>query len=107
MRNIVANNAADRKLSVFKTLIRRKEFVSSAANRLDHIEFKAMIDFGPQATDMAFDHAGLRIEMNAPHVFEEHPPREHPIRVAHEILEQAKFLRQQVDALARAQNAAL
>src|SRR6266851_5828568 len=107
IRKRVANNAADRKLSVLNTLVGRKEFISGAADGLNHIELEAMIDFAAQPADVAFDDAGLRIEMDAPHVFQQHPPRKHPIWVAHEILQQAKFLRQQFDVLARAQNGSL
>src|SRR6266852_7530569 len=89
IRKRVANSAADRKLSVLNTLVGRKKFISGAADCLNHVEFKAMIDFTAQPADVAFDHAGLRIEMDAPHVLQQHAPREHPIGVAHEILQQA------------------
>src|SRR6202789_4527490 len=106
-RNRPANSAADRKLSVLKTLIGRKEFISGPADRLNDIELEAMIHFGAQTADVAFDDAGLRIEMDAPHIFQQHPPREHAIRIAHEVLEQAKLLRQQLDVLAGAHDGAL
>src|SRR5258708_10904051 len=102
IRKRVANSAADRKLSVLNTLVWRKEFISGAADGLNHIELKAVIDLTAQPADVAFDDAGLRIEMDAPHVFQQHAPREHPARIAHEILQQAKFLRQQFDILAGA-----
>src|SRR5713226_592205 len=104
IRKRVANSAADRKLSVLNTLVGRNEFISGAADRLNHIEFKAMIEFAAQPADVAFDNAGLRIEMDAPDVFQNHAPRKHAIRVAHEILQQAKFLRQQFDVLAGTQD---
>src|SRR5882757_9397905 len=107
IRNRVANSAAERKLSVLKTLVGRKESVSGTANRLNHVEFEAMIDLTAQPADVAFDDAGLRIEMDAPHVLQQHAPREHPIRVAHEILQQAELLRQQFDVLSRAQHGSL
>src|ERR1700736_668246 len=100
----VANSAADRKLSVLNTLVGRKKFISGATNGLDHIEFKTMIDFAAQPADVAFDDAGLGIEMDAPHVFQQPSWRKHPIRVTHEILQQAKFLRQQFNVLAGAQD---
>src|ERR1700734_232203 len=106
-RNSVANSAADRKLSVLKTLAWRKEFVPIAAQRLNHIEVEAMIDFRTQSADVAFDDAGLRIEMDAPDILQQHPSREYAIRIAHEVLQQAKFLRQQIDRLARAHHGAL
>src|ERR1700679_113621 len=99
-RNRLANSAADRKLSVLETLVGRKGFVSGPADRLDRVELEAMIQFSAQPADVALDDAGLRIEMDAPHVFQQHPPREHAIRIAHEVLEQAKLLRQQLDVLA-------
>src|ERR1700684_27281 len=68
IRNSVANSAADRKLSVLKTLAWRKELVSVAAQRLNHIEVEAMIDICAQSADMAFHDAGFRIEVNAPDV---------------------------------------
>src|SRR5580698_5956086 len=101
-RKRVANSAADRKLSVLKILVGRKELVPGSADRLNDVEFEAMIHLGAQAADVAFDDAGLRIEMNAPDVLQQHPPREHAVRIAHEVLEQAKFLRQQFDVLAGA-----
>src|ERR1700730_8635834 len=106
-RKRVANRVADRKLSVLNTLVGRKKFIPGAADRLNHVEFEALIDFTAQPADMAFDDAGLRIEMNAPHVLQQHPPRQHPILVAHEILEQPKFLRQQFNVLAGAQDGPL
>jgi len=69
----LANSAADRKLSVLNTLVGRKEFISGAANGLNYVEFKAMIDFTAHPADVAFDDAGLRIEMDAPYVFQQHP----------------------------------
>src|SRR6267142_4981394 len=99
----VAKSAAERKLSVLNTRVScpinyslaapclfvwRKESVSGAADGLDHIEFKALIDFTAQPADVAFDDAGLRIEMDAPHAFQQHAPRQHPIRVAHEVFQQ-------------------
>src|SRR6266446_10037076 len=107
IRKRVANSAADRKLSVLNTLVGRKEFISGAADRLNHVEFKAMIDFAAQPADVAFDHAGLRIEMNSPHIFQQHAPREHPIRISREILQQAKFLRQQLNVLPGAHDGSL
>src|SRR3984957_8418374 len=102
IRNSVANSAAERKLSVLRTLTGRKKFIPGAADGLNDIEFKAVIDFGPQTADVALDDAGLRIEVNAPDVFQQHAPCEHAIRIAHQIFEQTKFLRQQLDVLARA-----
>src|SRR5260370_7957147 len=81
IRKRVANSAADRKLSVLNTLGGRKEFVSGAANCLNHIEFKAMVDFPAQPADVAFDDAGLRIEMYPPNCFPPHPPLHTPTPV--------------------------
>jgi hypothetical protein len=47
IRNSVANSAAERKLSVLRTLTGRKKFIPGAANGLNDIEFKPLIDFGP------------------------------------------------------------
>src|SRR6202166_1959486 len=107
IRKRVAKSVADRKLSVLNTLVGRKEFVSGAANGLNHVEFKAMIDFTAQPADVAFDDAGLRIEMDAPYVFQQHPSRKHPIRITHEIFQQAKFLRQQFNVLSGAHDGSL
>src|SRR5579863_1878510 len=106
-RNSVANSAADRKLSVLKTLAWRKKLVSVAAQRLNHVEVEAMIDFRAQSADVAFYHAGLWIEMDAPDILQQHPASEYAIRIAHEVLQQAKFLGQQIDRFARAQHGAL
>src|ERR1700722_10548664 len=92
-KNSVANSAAERKLSVLRTLTGRKKFVPGAADGLNDVEFKPVVDLGPQSADMALDHAGLRIEMDAPNVLQQHAPREHAIWISHEVLEQAKFLR--------------
>src|SRR5258707_9073028 len=72
IRKRVANSAADRKLSVLNTLVGRKELISGAANGLDYVEFKTMIDLTAQPADVAFDDAGLRIEMDTPHVLQQH-----------------------------------
>src|ERR1700722_10503270 len=107
IRKRVANSVADRKLSVLNTLVGRKKFISGAADRLNHIEFEALIEFTAQPADMAFNDAGLRIEMDAPYVLQQHPPRQHPVLVAHEIFEQPKFLRQHFNVLAGAQHGPL
>src|SRR6266850_7206416 len=76
IRKSVANSAAERKLSVLNTLVGRKELVSGTANGLNHIEFKTVIDLAAQPADVALDDAGPGIEMDTPHVFQQHPPRQ-------------------------------
>src|SRR5215471_358640 len=68
MRNRVANNAAERKLSDLRILVGRKESVSGAAHGLNHVALEPLIDFCTQPADVTFHHAGLRIEMDAPHI---------------------------------------
>src|SRR5271168_648956 len=70
-RKRVANSAADRKLSVLKILVGRKKLVPGPANRLNDVELEAMIHLGAQPADVAFDDAGLRIEMYTPHVLQQ------------------------------------
>src|SRR5258708_6570040 len=94
IRNKDANSAADRKHSDLRTLVGRKEFISRPAHRLNDVEIETMIEFGAQAPDVAFDDAGLRVEMDTPDVFQQHAPREHAIWIAREIFQQPKLLRQ-------------
>src|ERR1700754_3767572 len=82
-RNSAVNNAARRKLSVRKILVLRKQLVSRAADRLDRIDFRALIELGAQPADMALHDTGLRIEVNVPHVLEQHRARDDAIGVAH------------------------
>ena len=61
------------------------------------IGIRAMIELGAQPADVALHDAGLRIEVNVPHVLEQHAARDDAIGIAHQILEQTKLLRQQLD----------
>src|SRR6266481_7482218 len=80
-----------------RTLIRCKQLIPNPAHRLNGIGFKTMIEPRPQAADVTFDHARARIEMDVPDILQQHLPGNHPIRVPHQVFEQAELLRQQVD----------
>src|SRR3954465_4401801 len=92
--NRSAQNAASRKLAALSSLLGRTEAVSRAANGLDQVGS----DLGAQPAHVGLDHAGLRIEMEVPHLLEQHCARHHAPGVAQEVLEQLEFLRLEIDA---------
>src|SRR5579864_8834902 len=97
-----AKISVSRKLQVRKSLVGRTDRISRAANRMDELDRKALVDFHPEAAQMGFDDVGLRVEMIVPDIFEKHRPGHDLSGVPHQIFEQAEFARLQGDRLAGA-----
>src|SRR5580692_129538 len=55
------------------------------------------VDLFPQIADVDIDDVGLEREMILPDLLQQHGPRDDPSGMAQEILQQAKFARQQID----------
>src|ERR1700728_4603411 len=99
VRNSSANNAARRNISALNILIEFNESISDAPHGLYGINVAAGIEARPEPAHMAFDDAGVGIEMNVPDILEQHFPGHGTIDVANQVLEEPKFLRQQIDWL--------
>ena len=66
---------------------------------MNELRVEAPIDFAAKSADMGLHHAGLRIEMKLPDVFEQHGSRDDAACVPHEVFQKLEFLRLQVDAM--------
>src|ERR1700690_1200974 len=93
----VAYMSARRKLEVRKTLYRNTKRISDAAQRMNQWYRLAAINLATQAAYVRFHDSRVRFEMNVPDVFEQHGPRHRLIRMLHQVFEQPKFARQQLD----------
>src|SRR5262245_38469598 len=99
---IAANMSGRRKLAVLASLSIFTQAVTDAADRAQQLRAESPVDLGAQAADMGFDHAGLRVEMEIPHILEQHGAGDDAAVAAHQIFEQAEFLRLKIDRLAGA-----
>src|SRR5262245_12707259 len=72
-------------------------YISCAANRIDHFTGERFVDFRPQPTDMNFHDVSSWIEVKIPDPFEQHGLGDDATWVAHEIFEHFEFLRLQLD----------
>src|SRR5882757_2034198 len=91
-RNKNANSAARRKTSDLMTLIGRKQSISDASHGLNGIDGETVVELRPQAAEVAFNDAGVRIKMNFPHILEKHLAGDETIGVSHHVFQQAKLL---------------
>src|SRR6185437_5812273 len=97
-RNSNANNTAWRKISDLMILIGRKQSVPHAADGLNGVDREACVEAPAQSADMAFHHVGVRVEIDVPHLLQQHLAGHDAIRVSEQILHEPKFLRKQLDA---------
>src|SRR5258708_4949176 len=94
---IVAYMSARRKLEVRNTLYRNTKCIAGTAQGVNQRDRLAAIDLASQAADVRFHHRGIRLEMNIPDVFQQHGARHRLLGVFHQVFEQAKLARQQLD----------
>ena len=74
--------------------------IARATHGLQHRMIEIFIDFAAQAADLYVDDIGLRVEVIIPHIFQQHSARDHLSGVTHEVFQQAKLARLQINALA-------
>src|SRR4051812_8507861 len=87
-----AKIAVSRKPSVLRNL-RRTEQVSGAAHSVDHGLGERPVHLCSNTAHMRFHDIGARIEMELPHIFEEHGSRDHLASMPCEIFQNPKLLR--------------
>src|SRR6202035_3095391 len=103
---IVAYISARRKLEVRNNLYRNTKCIAGAAQGVNQRDRFTSIDLASQAADMSFHHRGIRFEMNIPDVFQQHGACHRLLGVSHQVLEQTKLTRQQLDRRAAANDSA-
>src|SRR5215467_15826670 len=81
-------------------LARSTETISDAADRVDQRIGLLIIDLAAHASDIDVDDIGGGIEMQIPDMLQQHRARHHAALVAHQILQELEFPRQQRDLLA-------
>src|SRR5579859_4658761 len=90
-------SSVSRKLEVRKNLAGRTKAISRAAHRVDQLRPAVPGDLPAQPADMAFDDIGMRVEMQVPDIFQEHGARHDLAGMPHQIFEQPKLARLQLD----------
>src|SRR5882757_10805143 len=103
---IVAYISARRKLEVRNNLYRNTECIAGAAQGVNQRDRFTAIDLASQAADMSLHDRGIRFEMNIPDVFQQHGARHRLLGVFHQVFEQPKLARQQLDGGAAANDGA-
>src|SRR5258708_7122846 len=83
-----------------RVLVRSTETVPHAANRVDQRIGLLAVDLAAHTSDIDIDDVGRGIEMKVPDVLQQHGPGYDAAFVAHQILQQLKFLGQKQDVLA-------
>src|SRR5882724_9738996 len=92
--------SASLKVDDFRVLVRSTETVPGAAHGVDQRIGLLAVDLAAHPPDIDVDDIGRRIEMQIPDVLQQHGAGYDAAFVAHEILKQLKFPRQQRDVLA-------
>src|SRR5437899_2984305 len=78
-----------------RVLLRSTEAKSDAANGMDQRIGLAAVDLPANTADIDINDIGRGIEMQIPHVLEEHRSRNHLTDIARQIFQQLKLARQQ------------
>src|ERR1700722_1038636 len=76
--------------------------VADATNRADEFRLETFVDLAADLADVDVDDVGESLEGLVPHPVHDHSARQDPVRIQHQVFEQAVFLRTQLDALAGA-----
>lgn len=74
--------------------------VAHAANGVNERQVEWLVDLGAQSTDLGFQDAGTRLEIQVPDLVEQQRARHDAAGIAHQNLKQRQFLRLKVDLLA-------
>src|SRR5215472_11208187 len=83
-----------------RVLARSTEAISDAANRVDQRIGLSIVDLAADASDIDVDDVRRRIEMQIPHVLQQHRAGDDLAFVARQIFQKPEFARQQLDVLA-------
>src|ERR1051326_6222451 len=95
-------SSASRRVVERSVLARSTDAKSHAADSVDERIGLMIVDLASHAPDVHVDDVGRRSEVQIPDVLEQHRPRHHLTLIAHQIFENLKFPRQQVDVAAAA-----
>ena len=77
----------------FRVAIRRLQHIPDAAHRLYHFFRETVIDLAPQVADINVDDVGQSVIVHIPDVLHDHRAAERTSTIAHQILQDAEFLR--------------
>src|SRR5262249_28137486 len=95
-------SSASRRVEERSVLARSTDAKSHAADRMDQRIGLLIVDLLAHTADIYVDDVGGRIEMQVPYVLQQHGARHNLALVAHQIFENLKFARQQLDLAATA-----
>src|SRR6516164_202247 len=90
-------SSASRRVDDRSVLTRSTEAKSHAADGMNERIGLLVVDLAPHAPDVNVDDVGRGIEMQIPDVLEQHRSRHDLALIAHQIFEDLKFARQQLD----------
>src|SRR6476619_2867760 len=94
---MTAYQRARRKPSVWRRRSRHFEYIAHAPHRLDHLVVEVAIDLLAQTVDEDVDDIGAGVEAVVPDVRQDHRLRDHASGIPHQVLEQRKLARAQLD----------
>src|SRR5262249_25816097 len=101
-------SSASRSVEERSVLARSTDAKPYAAHGMDQRIGLMIVDLAPHPPDVNVDNVGVRIEMQVPHVLQQHRARDRSPLVADQILEYLELARQQIEgaaaALARARD---
>src|SRR5262249_43703179 len=95
-------SSASRRVDERSVLARSTDAKSHAADGMDERIGLAVVDLLAHAADVYVDNIRRRIEMQVPYVLQQHRARHNLALVAHQIFENLKLARQQLDLAAAA-----
>src|SRR6266700_540246 len=91
--------SASLKVDDRRVLVRSADTIPDTADCMDERIRLLAVDLAAQASNINVDDVGRGIEMEIPHVLQQHGARHDAALVANQIFEELKFARKQVDAL--------
>src|SRR5271166_6722727 len=90
-------NASLRVEEDLTVLLRSTEAKSDTANGMDQRIGLTTVDLPPDTADIDIDDVGRRIEMQVPHVLQEHGARHRLAGITGQVRQQTELARQQLD----------
>src|SRR6478672_1077980 len=92
--NAAIANSASRNVDDLRVLARSTEAISDATDGMDQWIGLLVVDLAAHAPDIDVDDVRRGIEMQIPHMLQQHRARHDTAFVAREVFEQLEFLRQ-------------